>query len=117
MFLGCTNGNFTIPHCRYGPKEWSPWRKVGTQMLNGNPTYKLPLGTGRISGYSVDNNGTLHSIVTISPSGKKNVGGINESSLWNSLRISPPTDGTPVALTHLSGDQERDNWTLCFHYE
>ena len=104
---------------RYGTEENpSAWRGTG---LGGRPKNCRPVEFGRrnhISGYSDDRNGSLVSLhITNVDNGQGRFIGKDKTYEWLSLRELPPFDQSMLVLTHLSGVEERRNWSLCFHYE
>ena len=103
------------PIPRYGPETWGPWREVGGQDDNPRPPCMLQLdGRQRVSGYSDKGTGVLCSIVTRSLDGKEERAGLHEP---NSTRTLREFDGSTLTLSHLSGDEKKYNWSVCFHYQ
>ena len=108
---------------RYGPEKWSPWRETGYQFLNPQLPRQLLLGSwGQISGYSGDVKGELRSLSIKNLEGEEEVAGTEKPTLrtfstsrW-SLRTSPPPTES-LTLTHLSGDESFEKWSVRFHYE
>ena len=101
------------PIPRYGPETWGPWREVGAQYRNPRTPRILQLdGRHRVSGYSDKNSGLLYSIATKSLDGKEER--VGEYMQDSSLR---EFDGSTLTLSHLSGDEEEYDWSVCFHYQ
>ena len=108
---------------RYGPEKWSPWRETGYQFLNPQLPRQLQLGSrGQISGYSGDVKGELRSLSIKNLEGEEEVAGTEKPTLrtfstsrWSFRTSPPPTES--LALTHLSGDQSFEKWSVRFHYE
>ena len=100
---------------RYGPNTWAPWRETSRQDPNPRPPRILQLdGPRRISGFSYKDDGLLRSIATKSLDGKEEIAGEHQPSSSRSLR---EFDGSTMTPTHLSGDEKRENWSLCLHYQ
>ena len=103
------------PIPRYGPDTWAPWRETGDQDANPRSPRILQLdGQQRVSGYSDKDDGRLFSIVTRSLDGKEEFAGEHKPESWRTLR---EFDGSTMTLTHLSGNEEKKNWSVCFHYQ
>ena len=103
------------PIPRYGPDTWAPWRKTGFQNDNLRSPRILQLdGQQRVSGYSYKDDGELVSIATRSLDGKEEIAGRHEP---HSIRTLREFDGSTMTPTHLSGNEEWDNYSVCFHYQ
>ena len=102
------------PIPRYGPDTWAPWRTTGRQDEDEPPTHILQLEGRRISGYSNKNNGMLNSIVTRSLDGKEERAGDHKQVSYKTLR---EFDASTLTPSHLSGDEEEFNWSVCLHYQ
>ena len=113
------------PIPRYGPDTWAPWRKMarqdsgrprvtGYQYPNPRPPRILHLEGRRISGYSDKNYGRLFSITTRNLEGKEERAGDHARHSIATLR---EFDGSTLTPSHLSGDEELYNWSVCFHYQ
>ena len=103
------------PIPRYGPDTWAPWRETGPQFPNPRSPPILQLdGQQRVSGYSNKKYGMLFSIATRSLDGKEERAGKHEPKSYNTLR---EFDGSTMTPSHLSGDEEEWNWSVCFHYQ
>ena len=106
------------PLPRYGQETWSQWRETGYQYSDPRPPRILELDGRRISSGFYDNdNGNLRSLVIETLGGEQEVAGQHKPSGIRNLIESPPSVEPPLQLTHLSGDEERDNWSVVFHYE
>ena len=105
---------------RYGTEGniWTPRRDTGH---GGRLEHCSPVKFGRsnhISGYSDDRNGTLVSLhVTNLENGQGSFIGKDKAYEWLSMRELPPFDQSMLVLSHISGVEERRNWSICFHYE
>ena len=102
------------PIPRYGPETWAPWRVTGSQYKNPRPPRILQLEGRRVSGYSHKRDGDLFSIVTRSLDGKEEIAGEHEPDSDSTLR---EFDGSTMTVSHLSGDEEYREWSVCFHYQ
>ena len=102
------------PIPRYGPDTWAPWRQTSSQFDNPLPPRILQLEGRRISGYSNKAYGTLYSIVTRSLDGKEERAGEHKPDSDKTLR---EFDASTLTPSHLSGDEELYNWSVCFHYQ
>ena len=103
------------PIPRYGPDTWAPWRQTGEQWDNPRSPRILQLdGQQRVSGYSYKGDGTLISIATRSLDGKEEFAGGHKPRSTRTLR---EFDGSTMTPTHLSGNEEENNWSVCFHYQ
>ena len=102
------------PIPRYGPSTWAPWRKTGGQLDNPRPPRILQLEGRWVSGYSDKKFGTLISIATRSVDGKEERAGNHKPYSYHTLR---EFDGSTMTLTHLSGDEDVMNNSVCFHYQ
>ena len=102
------------PIPRYGPDTWAPWRETGGQWDNPRSPRILQLEGRRISGYSYKDDGRLLSIAIRSLDGKEERAGKHEAS---SIKTFREFDGSTLTLSHLSGDEKEDNWSVCFHYQ
>ena len=101
---------------RYGQEKWSKWRKTGRQV-SPRPRI-LELEGRRISSGFYDNeDGRLRSLVVETVGGEREVAGKHEAYKNRNLIESPPFVDPPLKLTHLSGDEERKNRSVVFHYE
>ena len=109
-----------IPFSRYGREEegWSQWRETATQ--SDNPTiHRVELGANihLEGGYSEDNAGVLSSLaVTNLDDGTRRVFGKHDK-YGRSLRELPPVVQSKLVLTHLSGEEKYEDYSLCFNYE
>ena len=120
------------PTPRYGV-VWAPWREIGYQRDNPRPPRILQLegrqisgygqkhtglvrsiATRQVSGYSQKFDGTLISIATRSLDGKEERAGNHQPHYSTTLREFVGSTLTP---SHLSGDEEGNNWSVCFHYQ
>ena len=107
------------PLPRYGQETWSQWRKTGDQDSKPRPPRILELDGRRISSGFYDNDdGRLRSLVVETLGGEQEVAGWHEpyEDMINLIE-SPPSVEPPLQLTHLSGDEKRNNWSVEFHYE
>ena len=103
---------------RYGQQTWSDWRKTGRQYPNPRPPRILELEGRRISSGFYDNlYGQLRSLVVETPGGELEVAGRHKPKVIRSLVESPPSLEPPLVLTHMSGDEKRNNYSVIFHYE
>ena len=108
---------------RYGQEKWSQWRQTGRQDPNPRPPRILELEGRRISSGFYDNRdteGTLKSLVVETIGGEREVVGEHEPGWPTSFRNlieSPPSVEPPLQLSHLSGDERVENWSVVFHYE
>ena len=102
------------PIPRYGPETWAPWRETGLQYSNPRPPRILQLEGRRISGYFDEDSGLLLSIATWSLDGKEERAGDHEPS---SLRTLREFDGSTMTVSHLSGNEQYPNYSVCFHYQ
>ena len=106
------------PLPRYGQETWSQWRKTGKQDGNPRPPRILKLEGRRISsGFYAKNDGSLISLVVETLGGEREVAGSHKPAGGRNLIESPPSVEPPLQLTHLSGDEEKYNWSVVFHYE
>ena len=108
------------PLPRYGQETWSQWRETGDryEWSNPRPPRILELEGRRISSGFYDNRyGELMSLVVETLGGEREVAGKHEPGGYRNLIESPPSVEPPLQLTHLSGDEKRDNWSVVFHYE
>ena len=110
------------PPSRYGREEegWSQWRETGYK--GDNPTiHRVELGANihLEGGYSDDNDGRLYSLaVTNLDDGTRQVFGEHKKDYeYNSLRELPPVVQSKFVLTHLYGNEKKNDWSLCFNYE
>ena len=114
---GSEPGELIPPPCpipRYGPDTWAPWRETAKQWDNPLPPRILQLEGRRISGYSDKDDGDLYSIATRSLDGKEERAGKHEPHSSKTLR---EFDGSTMTVSHLSGDEEENNRSVCFHYQ
>ena len=104
---------------RYGQETWTQWRQTGRLDRNPLPPRILELGGRRISSGFCDNrDGELMSLVVETVGGEREVAGHHKPNEdRRNLIESPPSVEPPLQLSHLSGDEERDNWSVVFHYE
>ena len=102
------------PIPRYGAETWAPWRKTGDQNPDPRPPRILQLEGRRVSGYLDKDNGLLQSIVTRSLDGKEERAGEHEPESYRTLR---EFDGSTMTVSHLSGDEQDPNYSVCFHYQ
>ena len=102
------------PIPRYGPETWAPWRETGDQQDDPRPPRILQLEGRRISGYSSKSYGLLRSIATRSLDGKEERAGSHEPDSYRTLR---EFDGSTMTVSHLSGDEKYENYSVCFHYQ
>ena len=106
------------PLPRYGQETWSQWRETGAQYYNPRPPRILELEGRRISSGFYDNgNGELRSLVVETVGGEREVAGKHEPRSDRNLIESPPSVEPPLQLSHLSGDERGENWSVVFHYE
>ena len=101
------------PIPRYGPDTWAPWRETADQYENPRPPRILQLEGRQISGYSGKDSGSLYSIATRSLDGKEERAGEHKPDSSRTLR---EFDASTPTLSHLSGDEKYENWSVCFHY-
>ena len=105
------------PPPRYGQETWSQWRETAPQWYPGPPR-TLELEGRRISsGFYRNPDGELSSLVVETLGGEREVAGKHWSGDSRNLIESPPSVEPPLQLTHLSGDEKEDNWSVVFHYE
>ena len=103
------------PIPRYGPDTWAPWRQTGPQDPNPRSPRILQLdGQQRVSGYSSKTTGDLFSIATRSLDGKEEFAGEHTPGSYSTLREFAGSTMTP---THLSGNEDFENFLVCFHYQ
>ena len=103
---------------RYGQEKWSKWRETGRQRSNPRPPRILELEGRRISSGFYDNeDGRLRSLVVETVGGEREVAGKHQPESYRNLIESPPSVEPPLQLTHLSGDEDEDNYSVVFHYE
>ena len=104
---------------RYGQETWTQWRQTGRLDRNPLPPRILELGGRRISSGFCDNrDGELMSLVVETVGGEREVAGHHKPNEdRQNLIESPLSVEPPLQLSHLSGDEERDNWSVVFHYE
>ena len=119
---GSEPGDPLLPHNplpRYGQETWSQWRKTGLQYGNPRPPRILELEGRRISsGFYSNGTGELMSLVVETLGGEQEVAGEHVPyEDKRNLIESPPSVEPPLHLTHLSGDEKKDNWSVVFHYE
>ena len=107
------------PLPRYGQETWSQWRKTGGQWSNPRPPRILELEGRRISsGFCGNYNGELKSLVVETVGGEHEVAGLHKpDGNRRNLIESPPSVEPPLQLSHLSGDERGENWSVVFHYE
>ena len=62
--------------------------------------------------------GELKSLVVETLGGEQEVVGLHKPD-WDCRNLieAPPSVEPPLQLTHLSGNEEEDNWSVVFHYE
>ena len=101
--------------CRYGPDDahWSPWRRTGRKDDNPPLPRKLEVEHRHLCGYSGNQTNALTSIATTDVKGEVELAGSHKPEPYLSLSVGPPAS---LALSHLSGDEEYKNWTVCFNY-
>jgi len=101
---------------RYGAETWAPWRVTGDQYISiyPRPPRILQLEGRRVSGYSVRSTGVLISIATRSLDGKEERAGAHWPAGTRTLR---EFDGSTMTVSHLSGDETENDWSVCFHYQ
>ena len=102
------------PIPRYGPETWAPWRETADQYGIPRPPRILQLEGRRVSGYSNKSSGALMSIATRSLDGKEERAGSHEPDSYRTLR---EFDGSTMTVSHLSGDETEDIYSVCFHYQ
>ena len=105
---------------RYGQEKWSKWRQTGDQDDDPRPPRILELEGRRISsGFYNNYDGELRSLVVETlGGGEPEVAGQHMPfEDRRNLIESPPSVEPPLQLTHLSGDEEEDNYSVVFHYE
>ena len=106
------------PLPRYGQETWSQWRKTGRQDSYPRPPRILELEGRRVSsGFCHSLDGELRSLVVETLGGEREVAGEHKPANNRNLIESPPSVEPPLQLTHLSGDEKKDNWSVVFHYE
>ena len=105
---------------RYGQQTWSDWRITGRQDDKPRPPRIFELEGKRIStGFYHNWHGVLVSLVVETlGGGEPEVAGLHEPNEdYRNLVESPPSVEPPLQLTHLSGDEEKFNWSVVFHYD
>ena len=102
------------PIPRYGPETWAPWRETARQDPRPRPARILQLEGRRVSGYSNKSSGELISIATRSLDGKEERAGWHEPKDFKTLR---EFDASTLTPSHLSGDEQEYNQSVCFHYQ
>ena len=100
---------------RYGKETWSQWRETGGQFSNPRPPRILELEGRRVSsGFSDKKDGELRSLVVETVGGgEAEVFGTRKPA-WILNLVEPSVQ---LQLSHLSGGEEDQNWSLVFHYE
>ena len=112
-----------FPISRYGREEegWSQWRKTAYSQYDNPTIHRVELGANihLEGGYSGDFDGYLRSLaVTNLDDGTRQVFGEHKKDYdFCSLRELPPVVQSKLALTHLSGKEKHNDWSLCFNYE
>ena len=106
------------PLPRYGQEAWSQWRETGDKDIP-RPSRILELEGRRISsGFHDSLTGQLMSLVVETPGGERErYPGKEPAGSYRKLIESPPSVEPPLQLTHLSGDEKYENWSVVFHYE
>ena len=105
---------------RYGKQFWSDWRTTGQQCAKPRPPRILELEGRRVSsGFYSNGTGELRSLVVETlGGGEREVAGLHEPDEdYKNFIESLPSVEPPLRLTHLSGDEERGNFSVVFHYE
>ena len=69
------------------------------------------------SGFCENRDGRLRSLVVETLGGEREVAGMYEPAVDRNLIQSPPAVEPPLQLTHLSGDEKKNDWSVVFHYE
>ena len=106
------------PLPRYGQETWSQWRETGYQISKPRPARILELeGRMTSSGFCENRDGRLRSLVVETLGGEREVAGMHEPAADRNLIESPPAVEPPLQLTHLSGDEKENNWSIVFRYE
>ena len=117
----CFPSPSSIPPPRYGTDQhhqWSPWRQIGRQYRNPRLPRQLELSSSsHLSGYCYNDTGRLLSISMRNlDNGDRQVVGSHEPRYDRSLIVAPPISvESMLHLSHLSGDEEKDNWSICFN--
>ena len=107
---------------RYGTDQhhqWSPWRETGKQ--ESRPRFQqLELNSGhQLSGYHRYSSGELRSICVrnLDTGEQQALGDHTFINDFNSLIVGPPIAvESIIRLSHLSGDEESYNWSICFNF-
>ena len=104
---------------RYGQEKWSQWRETGRQRSDPRPPRILELEGRRISsGFCDNDDGMLRSLVVETVGGEREVAGEHKPDENDRNLVEfPPSIEPPLQLTHLSGDEEKKNLSVVFHYE
>ena len=108
------------PPPRYGTDQhhqWSPWRATGDQRDNPRTPRQLELSSShQLSGYHGNPTGELYSIcIRNLDTGEQQVVGKHKPREDRSLIVAPPFSVESM-ISHLSGNEEEDNWRICFHF-
>ena len=117
---------FSLPNPppRYGTDQhhqWSPWRRTGNQATNQSPNLRIHQlefsSNHQLSGYSSDSNGILYSICqTNLDNGEQQLLGLHEPKDYKSLIVAPSFSVQPMLrLSHLSGNEQSRNYSICFN--
>ena len=70
------------------------------------------------SGFCDNGDGQLRSLVVETVGGEREVAGEHKpDGNDRNLIESPPSVEPPLQLSHLSGDERENNWSVVFHYE
>ena len=117
-----------IPPPRYGTDQhhqWSPWRETGEKFHSPKNWQKIPRippqlelsSSSFLSGYCENADGTLCSIsITNLDNKDRQVVGNHEPDNDRSLIVAPPISVESILhLSHLSGDEKENNWSICFN--
>ena len=106
---------------RYGTDQhhkWSEWRRTGGNYVDPKIPRKLQLSSSsHLSGYSDDRSGELRSIcIRNLDNGEQQVVGSHSGNALKSLIVAPQFSiESMLHLTHLSGDEEYNDFSICFH--
>ena len=108
------------PPPRYGTDQhhqWSPWRATGPQYPNPRTPRQLELSSShQLSGYCGNSTGALLSLcIRNLDTGEQQEVGNHKPHEKKSLIVAPPFS-VESKISHLSGNEARDNWRICFHF-
>ena len=112
------------PPSRYGREEegWSQWRETAYQDEDNPTTHWVELGANihLEGGYSEDIYGSRQSCLSLAVTnlddGTRRVFGKHDK-YGRSLRELPPVVQSKLVLTHVYGNEEEFNNSLCFNFE